>query len=107
MRSLRLGVAALLVGVSSACSVLGGDDAAPPSGVADDLAAALSAHSLGDVPLTDEAARAAFTEVVTPVDEVPVAVEVVGVERPEGEGAEDSATATLSWRWDVTETESW
>ena len=46
MRSLRLGVAALLVGVSSACSVLGGDDAAPPSGVADDLAAALSAHEV-------------------------------------------------------------
>ena len=108
MRSLRLGVAALLVGVSSACSVLGGDDAAPPSGVADDLAAALSAHSLGDVPLTDEADRAAFTELVSPLEEVPVAVEVASVEEVEGTGDEPgSATAALAWRWDLTDAAPW
>jgi cell division protein FtsI/penicillin-binding protein 2 len=108
MRSLRLGVAALLVGVSSACSVLGGDDAAPPSGVADDLAAALSEHSLGDVPLTDEADRAAFAELVSPLEEVPVAVEVASVEEVEGTGDEPgSATAALAWRWDLTDAAPW
>ena len=51
----------MLVGVGSACSVLGGDDNDPASdsaaGVVDDLAVALSAHSLDDVPLTDDADR--------------------------------------------------
>ena len=56
----------MLVGVASACSALGGDDTDPAGDLADDLAAALSEHTLGDVPLTDEAARAAFTELVTP-----------------------------------------
>lgn len=108
MRSLRLGVAALLVGVSSACSALGGDDAAPPSGVADDLAAALSEHSLGDVPLTDEADRVAFAELVSPLEEVPVAVEVVSVDEVEGTGDEPgSATASLAWRWDLTDAAPW
>jgi cell division protein FtsI/penicillin-binding protein 2 len=108
MRSLRLGVAALLVGVSSACSALGGDDAAPPSGVAEDLAAALSDHSLGDVPLTDEADRAAFAELVSPLEEVPVAVEVASVEEVEGAGDEPgSATVALAWRWDLADAAAW
>ena len=108
MRSLRLGVAALLVGVGSACSVLGGGDTDPPTGVADDLAAALSDHSLGEVPLVDEAARAAFTELVAPLDEVPVAVEVASVDEVEGTDDEPgSATATLAWRWQLTDAAPW
>ena len=112
MRPLRLGMhvgtAALLVGVSSACSVLGGDDADPPSGVADDLAAALSAHSLADVPLVDDADRAAFADLVAPLEEVPVAVEVTSVDEVEGTGDEPgSATATLAWRWQLTDSAPW
>ena len=112
MRPLRLGMhvgtAALLVGVSSACSVLGGDDTDPPSGVADDLAAALSAHSLADVPLVDDADRAAFADLVAPLEEVPVAVEVTSVDEVEGAGDEPgSATATLAWRWQLTDAAPW
>lgn len=108
MRSLRLGVAALLVGTGSACSGLGGADTDPPSGVADDLAAALSGHSLGEVPLVEEADRAAFAELVSPLEEVPVAVEVASVEEVEGTGDDaDSATATLTWRWDLTDATPW
>ena len=112
MRPLRLGMhvgtAALLVGVSSACSVLGGDDTDPPSGVADDLAAALSGHSLADVPLVDDADRAAFADLVAPLEEVPVAVEVTSVEEVEGTGDEPgSATATLAWRWQLTDAAPW
>ena len=48
MRSLpRSGLAVVLVGVGSACSVLGGEDSDPASDTAEDLAAALSGHSLG------------------------------------------------------------
>ncbi|MDR7252539.1 cell division protein FtsI/penicillin-binding protein 2 [Nocardioides sp. BE266] len=108
MRPLRLGIAVVLVGVGSACSVLGGDEADPASAVVDDLAAALSGLTLDDVPLTDEADRDAFTELVSPLDEVPVAVEVAGVEEPEDADATDAeATATLAWRWDVTDTTPW
>ncbi len=99
-----LGIAAVLVGVGSACSVPGGDDTDPASDLADDLAAALSEHSLGNVPLTDEADRAAFDELVAPLDEVPVAVQVSGLERPEDD--DTSASATLAWRWEV-EAASW
>ncbi|WP_439936888.1 penicillin-binding transpeptidase domain-containing protein [Nocardia sp. N13] len=108
MRSLRLGIAVVLMGVGSACSVLGGEDSEPASATADDLAAALSGHSLGDVPLTDEADRAAFVELVAPLDEVPVAVEVSGVDEPEDPDAPDAAaTATLAWSWDLTATTPW
>ena len=112
MRPLRLGMhvgtAALLVGVSSACSVLGGDDTDPPSGVADDLAAALSGLSLADVPLVDDADRAAFADLVAPLEEVPVVVEVTSVEEVEGTGDEPgSATATLAWRWQLTDAAPW
>lgn len=86
----------MLVGVGSACSGLGGEEEDPPSGVADVLAAALSEHSLDDVPLTDEADRTAFTELVAPLDEVPVVVEVGAIEE-----TEDSATATLGWTWEL------
>ena len=115
MRPLRLGIGcaasvALLV-AGSACTVLGGDDTDPPSGVADDLAAALSGHSLGDVPLTDEADRATFVELVSPLEDVPVTVEVASVDEVEEvEEAGDeagSATATLAWRWDLTDTAGW
>jgi cell division protein FtsI/penicillin-binding protein 2 len=109
MRSLVLGVAAVLVGVGSACSAPGGDDDADPAAdLAADLAAALSEHTLGDVPLTDEAARDAFTELVSPLDEVPVAVEVAGVEQPEaGDEEHGTATATLSWQWDLGGPDLW
>ncbi|MBC2932891.1 penicillin-binding transpeptidase domain-containing protein [Nocardioides sp. zg-1228] len=119
MRPLRLGsvcATAVVLLAASACSVLGGDDADPPEGVAADLAAALAAHSLGEVPLTDEADRATFAELVAPLDEVPVAVRVAAVEQDEqveGDAAsgEDrvtaTATATLAWRWELTDAESW
>lgn len=95
----------MLVGVGSACSVLDGDEAAPASDTADALAAALVGHSLDEVPLTDDADRAAFGELVEPLVDVPVAVQVVSVEEPEEEGA--PATATLAWRWELTDLEAW
>lgn len=105
MRALRLGIVAVLVGAASACSVLGGDDDPDPAGeLAEDLAAALSGHSLGDVPLATEDARATFAELVEPLDEVPVAVEVTDVREVEEEGRAD---ATLAWRWEVTDAASW
>lgn len=79
-------MAVVLVGVASACSALGGDDTDPAGDLADDLAAALSEHSLGEVPLSDEAQRAAFAELVAPLDEVPVTVEATSVEVVEEEG---------------------
>ncbi len=108
MRALTLGIVVLLVGVGSACSVLEGEETEPASATAAALAAALAGHSLGDVPLTDETDRAAFTEQVAPLDEVPVAVQVVSVEEPagsEGEGA--PASATLAWRWELTDLGAW
>lgn len=106
MRSLRLGIgvgiSVLLMGVGSACSALGGDDTDPASDTADELAVALSGHSLGEVPLTDEADRAAFAELVAPLEDVPVAVEVASVEE-----TETSATATLAWQWDLTDADAW
>ena len=110
MRSLSLGIAVVLVGVGSACSALGGDDAPPASDTADALAAALAGHSLGDVPLTDEADRAAFDVLVEPLTDVPVAVQVVSVEEPEdaGDSAEGApGSATLAWRWELTDVEPW
>ncbi len=96
------------MGVGSACSSPGGDDADPAGDLAADLAAALSDHTLGDVPLTDEAARDAFAELVSPFDEVPVAVEVSAVEHPEATDQEGgTATATLSWRWDLGGPDPW
>ncbi|WP_210502763.1 penicillin-binding transpeptidase domain-containing protein [Nocardioides xinjiangensis] len=110
MRRLRLGTSVGMAGVvlaASACSVLG-EDGEPPSVVADDLAAALSEHSLGEVPLTEEADRSAFAELVAPLDEVPVEVEVASVEEVEaGDDRPGSATATLAWRWAVTTDVSW
>ncbi len=97
-------MAVVLVGVASACSALGGDDTDPAADLADDLAAALSEHSLGEVPLGDEAQRAAFAELVAPLDEVPVAVEATSVEVVEEEGWAD---VTLAWRWDVTADAPW
>ena len=94
----------MLVGVGSACSALGGDDADPAADLAADLAAALSEHTLGDVPLGDEAQRAAFDELVAPLDEVPVTVAVSSVQVVEEEGWAD---ATLAWRWDVTDGSAW
>lgn len=97
-------MAVVLVGVASACSALGGDDTDPAADLADDLAAALSEHSLGEVPLSAETQRAAFAELVAPLDEVPVAVDVVDVLAVEEEGR---AEATLAWRWDVSDTAAW
>lgn len=96
-------MAVVLVGVASACSALGGDTD-PAADLADDLAAALSEHSLGEVPLSAETQRAAFAELVAPLDEVPVAVDVVDVLAVEEEGR---AEATLAWRWDVSDTAAW
>ncbi len=93
----------MLVGASSACSLLGGgEEQQPASDVAGALATALSAHSLGDVPLVDEADRAAFDELVGPLSDIPVAVAPGSVEE-----AETSATATLSWTWDLGEGAPW
>ncbi len=98
----------MLVGVGSACSVLDGEQEAPASDTAAQLATALAAYSLDEVPLVDEADRALFAEQVEPLDEVPVAVEVVAVEEPEDPEAPDaSAAATLSWRWELTPLDAW
>ena len=108
MRSLRLGIVAVVMGVAPACSVLGDADTDPASGTADELAAALSGHSLGDVALTDEADRTAFADLVAPLGDVPVEVEVSGVEEPEDAGEPGArATATLGWRWQLTDAAPW
>ncbi|MCW2739183.1 MAG: Beta-lactamase [Nocardioides sp.] len=91
--------------MASACSALGGDDDTDPAAdLADDLAAALSDHSLGEVPLGDEAQRTAFEELVAPLDEVPAAVAASSVDVVEEEGWAD---VTLTWRWDVTADAAW
>lgn len=108
MRSLRLGIVAVLMGVAPACSALGGEDTDPASDTADALAAALTGHSLGEVPLTDEADRTAFVDLVSPLDEVPVEVGVTDVDEPEDpEEPGARATATLAWTWQLTDDASW
>ena len=108
MRSLRLGIgvglAVVLVGVSSACSVLGGDDGPKAADTAAALAASLSQHSLDDVPLTTGSAGDGFADLVEPLADIPVTVEVRDVREVKEEGR---AEVTLAWRWDVTETEPW
>ncbi len=105
MRSLRLGIVVALVGVASACSALGGeDDQDTARALADDLAAALSEHTLGDVPLFDESVRDSFAEVVAPLDEVPVSVSVGDVLVVEEEGRAD---VTLAWRWELSDAAAW
>lgn len=92
----------MLVGASSACSLLGGEEEQPASEAAVALAAALSDHTLADVPLVDEADRTSFEEMVSPLGDIPVTVEAGAVEE-----AETSATATLSWSWDLAEGAPW
>jgi cell division protein FtsI/penicillin-binding protein 2 len=101
---IRVGTAALLAGVASACTALGGEDGDPAGDLADDLAAALSDHSLGEVPLVEEGVRTAFAELVAPLGDVPVAVDVVDVAVVEEEGRAD---ATLAWRWEVADGAAW
>ncbi len=90
--------------VGGGCSVLGGDEGDPAGDLAGDLAAALSEHTLGDVPLGSEDARAAFEELVAPLDEVPVSVTVAAVDVVEEEGRAD---ATLAWSWAVPPDAPW
>jgi cell division protein FtsI/penicillin-binding protein 2 len=106
MRRFRLGLAVVLVGVGSACSVLGGDDTDPASDLAEELAAALSGHSLGDVPLVDEDARAALAELVAPLEDLPVSVDATAVDVV-GEQGDGNADATLAWRWELAEGNAW
>jgi cell division protein FtsI/penicillin-binding protein 2 len=97
-------MSAVLMTAGSACSLLGGDDTdtVPAADVADDLAAALGQHSLGEVPLTDEADRVAFAELVAPLDDLTVAVEVGAVDEVEAtDEQERSASATLAWSWEL------
>lgn len=77
----------------SACTDPGADATRK---LADDLAAALSAHSLDGVALTDPDAAAAFAEQVKPLAEYDVAVVADEVEREDGTG-----TVVLHWAWDV------
>ena len=107
MRSLTLGIVVVLVGAGSACSLLDGEEAAPASDTADALVAALSGHSLDEVPLVDEADRAGFAAQVEPLDEVPVAVEVVSVQDPDDSAEGAPALATLAWRWELTGLDAW
>lgn len=104
----RVGLSVVLVMAGSACSALRGDDGPRAADTAADLAAALSDHSLGDVPLEAEGARDAFATLVEPLGDVPVTVEVADVTEPD-EAAEDAgrADATLVWRWEVTDDAVW
>lgn len=95
----------MLVGLGSACSVLDGEEGPPASDTAAALAAALSEHSLDEVPLVDEADRTDFSEQVEPLDEVPVDVQVAAVEEPEKDGG--AARATLAWRWEISALDTW
>ena len=100
----------VLAGAGAACSVLGEDepDTVPAAEVVDELVAGLEDHSLGDVALTDEADRAAFTELVEPLDDLPVSVEVDAVDEVEAtEERERSARATLDWSWELPAGSSW
>jgi cell division protein FtsI/penicillin-binding protein 2 len=100
----------VLAGAGAACSGLGEDepDTVPAAEVVDELVAGLEDHSLGDVALTDEADRAAFTELVEPLDDLPVTVEVDAVDEVEAtEERERSARATLDWSWELPAGSAW
>jgi len=92
---MRLVALSFLLGLPlTACSLASaGDDPGP---VAERLAAALSEHSLDGVPLAADSDADRLAELVAPLDDLPVEVEV-------GEVTEDgdTATATLRWTWQV------
>ncbi|WP_406917926.1 penicillin-binding transpeptidase domain-containing protein [Microbacterium paludicola] len=87
-----IAVAALLLPLS-ACT-----DASEEAtrALADDLAAALSGHTLDGVALTDPSAAAAFAEQVEPLADYAVKVSADEVEREGGAGS-----VVLHWSWDV------
>lgn len=64
--------------------------------LADDLAAALSGHSLDGVTLTDPGVASAFAEQVEPLAAYDVKVTAGEVEREGGEGS-----VPLQWTWDI------
>ena len=86
----------LVLTVAGACSIGSGRGARD---VADQLAVALAAHDLDDVPLTSDAARGEYDLAVQGLSEVPTAVEVTDIHE---DG--DHARATLSWTWDLEST---
>lgn len=67
-------VTALVLLVSSGCAVFSSDSDAEV--LAEDLATALSEHTLTDVPLVSDSARDAYEELVAPLTESPVKVTV-------------------------------
>ncbi|GAB3262016.1 penicillin-binding transpeptidase domain-containing protein [Alteromonas gracilis] len=86
--------------LASGCSLLdSGPDAAD---VAEDLASALSQRGLAEVPLTREGARAEVSALLEPLADVPVEVEVVGVDEADG-----TASAELGWRWQLADEVTW
>lgn len=77
----------------AACS---STDEEGPETAAAALAAALSTHTLGGVPLADPAATAGFAELVEPLAAYDVDVSVGEVSRDD-----EGATAELHWAWSV------
>ncbi|UMG91848.1 hypothetical protein [Nocardioides sp. TF02-7] len=88
-RSLSILTALLLS--ATGCALLPDDD---PEALADDLAEALSSHSLAELPLTRDADRDRHAELVDPLDGQEPEVTVAGVD-VDG----DTAEVTLRWAW--------
>lgn len=86
--------------VAAAACTRGNPGEPGPGSSAGALAAAIAQgmtqHTLDGVPLTRDVDSETFAALVSPLDDQPVTVEVSHVEE-----ADDAATATLEWRWDV------
>ena len=92
-RMLRFTPACVLVMVLAACG--SGADQEAAEGLSSQLATALTAGQLGDVPIQG-GGQAELDAVVAGMDGIPATVTVDTVEL---DG--DSATATLGWQWDM------
>lgn len=89
LRRLSLGLVSLLACTS--CVLLGQNDA---KALAQDLAEAMSAHSLADIPLTRDSDRDRYAQLVAPLDDETVNVTVAEVDVRDAD-----AEVTLHWDW--------
>ncbi len=101
-RSALAAVGALIActALASGCSLL--DSGPDATEVAGDLATALSAYGLEQVPVTREAARQEVTDLLEPLAQTPVRVEVTSVDEADG-----TASATLDWSWQLADGVEW
>lgn len=85
-------LALVILAASGACS----DSGQSAEDAADKLATALSELDLSSVRTTQDGAAAELEDLVEPLAETPVAVDVESVGTQD-----DRATVTLAWRWDL------